>query len=342
MLVLRRRRNLGYIYQERRFAQQIMEWPGMRMTPETTVNFHSPTVVTQGTPQTIFGTPGQETRSSRRASKRNWELSSITDADRQTVMKREGGKSLNKFKNEKLTAETNYGQRLRNEVLHESRVRNQQGVTNLVTKNKVDKDLQDLNRMYGNDTQKNLEALRERAHDKKYMEQRRKQMEQRRLENAKKVEQPNPTQQPKPQQPVQPKPQRPVQPKPTGGSSTIKLPNDLKNLPQQTPSIPSSPVLDSTITNNNSALTGLSSDLKNTTPQTSKTSGGSGSGSTGGGSSASTGATKTGAAAETASQAAAKKGVKFRTTAGRYALGGAATLGAGYLLYNHFKNKDKK
>lgn len=339
MLVLRRRRNLGYIYQERRFAQQIMEWPGMRMTPETTVNFQSPTVVTQGTPQTIFGTPGQEIRANRRASKRNWELSSITDTDRQAVMKREGGVSLKKFKNEKLTAETNYGQKLRNEVLHESRVRNQQGVTNLVTKNKVDKDLQDLNRMYGNDTQKNLEALKKRAHDKKYMEQRRKEMEQRRLESAKKIEQ-SKQQQPKPQQPVQPKPQQPVQPKPTGSSTAF--PSDLKNLPQQTPSIPSSPVLDSTITNNNSALTGLSNDLKNTTPQTSKTGGGSGSGSTGGGSSASTGATKTGAAAETASQQAAKKGVKFRTTAGRYALGGAATLGAGYLLYNHFKNKDKK
>ena len=327
MLVLRRRRNLGYIYQERRFAQQIMEWPGMRMTPETTVNFHSPTVVTQGTPQTIFGTPGQESRANRRASKRYWELSNITDADRQVVMEREGGKSLNRFKNEKLTAETNYGQKLRNEVLHESRVRNQQGVINLNThekpQSKMNKGDEWLNRNVegGTEYQKNLEALKKRAHDKKYMEQRRKEMEQRRLESAKKIEQAK-------QQ--QPKPQQPVQPKPTGSSTAF--PSDLKNLPQQTPSIPSSPVLDSTITNKNSALTGLSNDLKNTNPQTPRTGGGS----------ATTGAVKTGAATETASQAAAKKGVKFRTTAGRYALGGAATLGAGYLLYNHFKNKDKK
>lgn len=336
MLVLRRKGFSRYTYQEKDFG--VLDWLGIGKPKYKTVDTGiavsgapKPPPLPTTPPSPSFGGTGPQTRAEKKDFRRQQELGSITTADKQKIMKENRLKSAKKL-DQALQQEGSWQQR---QALQQVRARNQEGITNPnVSKAAREKARLDLKTNEG----VNVDAwssLSDKAHNKEYMAQRR-------MERAQKVEQPNPTQQPKPQQPVQPKPQQPVQPKPTGGSSTIKLPNDLKNLPQQTPSIPSSPVLDSTITNNNSALTGLSSDLKNTTPQTSKTGGGSGSGSAGGGSSASTGATKTGAAAETASQAAAKKGVKFRTTAGRYALGGAATLGAGYLLYNHFKNKDKK
>lgn len=319
MLVLRRKGFSRYTYQEKDFG--VLDWLGIGKPKYKTVDTGiavsgapKPPSLPSTPPPPSFGGAGPQTRAEKKDFRRQQELGSVTTADKQKIMKESRLKSAKKL-DRALQQDGSWQQR---QALQQVRARNQQGTTNLnVSRAAREKARLDLKTNEG----VNVDAwssLSNKAHNKEYMAQRR-------MERAQKVGQPNPTQ-PKPTQP------NPTQPKPAGGSSTIKLSNDLKNLPQQAPSIPSTPTIDSTITNNNSAFKGLTSDLKNTNPQTPRTGGGS----------ATTGAVKTGAATETASQQAAKKGVKFRTTAGRYALGGAATLGAGYLLYNHFKNKDKK